>query len=158
MKYTTNNEFNNFEFNEAHISDIQVADGSFFMLLDNVKILESNSCNRDIRKMRANELFLRVTNGSVTTFVEEGYKLYDPNGNLKNVVEDRQVGKEEYKEITDEFIDGTVYEIEKSETEDGKQQYRFVIDAFNERTYTMVVTGDGDVEEWDRFLNLDSAL
>lgn len=157
MKYTTTNEFHNFEFQEAHISDIQVTDGFFHMLLDNVKILESNSCNRDIRKMRANELFLKVTNGSITSFVEEGYKLYDANGKLTREIEDREVGKAEYKEVTDEFIDGSVYEIEKTEVND-KCQYRFVIDALNDRTYSMIVTGDGDVEEWDRFLNLDSSL
>ena len=57
MKYTTTNEFNQFEFEEAHISDIQIVEGRFYMLLDNVKILPDNSCNRDIRKMRTNELF-----------------------------------------------------------------------------------------------------
>lgn len=158
MKYMTTNEFDNFEFQEAHISDIQVTDGRFFMLLANVKILESNSCNRDIRKMRTNELFLKITNGSITSFVEEGYKLYDANGKLTKEIEDREVRKEEFKEVTDEFIDGTVYEIEKTEAEGGSVQYRFVIDALNDRTYSMVVTGEGDVEEWDRFLNLDSTL
>ena len=52
-----------------------------------------------------------------------------------------------------------VYEVEKTILEDKNQvQYRFVIDAANERTYTMIVLGDGDLEEWDRFLNLDSTL
>ena len=159
MKYTTTNEFNQFEFEEAHISDIQIVEGRFYMLLDNVKILPDNSCNRDIRKMRANELFLKVTNGSMVSLIEEGYRLYDANGKLTREIEDREVSAEEYKVITDAFIDGMVYEIEKSVTEkNGQVQYRFVIDAANERTYTMIVLGDGDLEEWDRFLNLDSTL
>lgn len=159
MKYTTTNEFNQFEFEEAHISDIQIVEGRFYMLLDNVKILPDNSCNRDIRKMRTNELFFKVTNGTMTFLIEEGYKLYDANGKLTREIEDREVVASEYKEITDEFIDGMVYEVEKTILEDKNQvQYRFVIDAANERTYTMIVLGDGDLEEWDRFLNLDSAL
>ena len=159
MKYTTTNEFEQFEFEEAHISDIQIVEERFYMLLDNVKILPDNSCNRDIRKMRANELFLKVTNGSMVSLIEEGYKLYDANGKLTREIEDREVSAEEYKVITDAFIDGMVYEIEKSVTEkNGQVQYRFVIDAANERTYTMIVLGDGDLEEWDRFLNLDSTL
>ena len=159
MKYTTTNEFNQFEFEEAHISDIQIVEGRFYMLLDNVKILPDNSCNRDIRKMRTNELFFKVTNGTMTSLIEEGYKLYDANGKLTREIEDREVVASEYKEITDEFIDGMVYEVEKTILEDKNQvQYRFVIDAANERTYTMIVHGDGDLEEWDRFLNLDSAL
>lgn len=159
MKYTTTNEFNQFEFEEAHISDIQIVEGRFYMLLDNVKILPDNSCNRDIRKMRTNELFFKVTNGTMTSLIEEGYKLYDANGKLTREIEDREVVASEYKEITDKFIDGMVYEVEKTILEDKNQvQYRFVIDAANERTYTMIVLGDGDLEEWDRFLNLDSAL
>lgn len=159
MKYTTTNEFNQFEFEEAHISDIQIVEGRFYMLLDNVKILPDNSCNRDIRKMRTNELFFKVTNGTMTSLIEEGYKLYDANGKLTREIEDREVVASEYKEITDEFIDGMVYEVEKTILEDKNQvQYHFVIDAANERTYTMIVLGDGDLEEWDRFLNLDSAL
>ena len=159
MKYTTTNEFEQFEFEEAHISDIQIVEGRFYMLLDNVKILPDNSCNRDIRKMRANELFLKVTNGSMVSLIEEGYRLYDANGKLTREIEDREVSAEEYKVITDAFIDGMVYEIEKGVSEEnGQVQYRFVIDAANERTYTMIVLGDGDLEEWDRFLNLDSTL
>ena len=85
--------------------------------------------------------------------------MYDANGKLTREIEDREVIASEYKEITDEFIDGMVYEVEKTILEDKNQvQYRFVIDAANERTYTMIVLGDGDLEEWDRFLNLDSAL
>ena len=159
MKYTTTNEFEQFEFGEAHISDIQIVEERFFLLLDNVKILPDNSCNRDIRKMRTNELFFKVTNGTMTSLIEEGYKLYDANGKLTRKIEDREVAVAEYKEITDEFIDGMVYEVEKTILEDKNQvQYRFVIDAANERTYTMIVLGDGDLEEWDRFLNLDSTL
>ena len=159
MKYTTTNEFEQFEFGEAHISDIQIVEERFFLLLDNVKILPDNSCNRDIRKMRTNELFFKVTNGTMTSLIEEGYKLYDANGKLTREIEDREVAVSEYKEITDEFIDGMVYEVEKTILEDKNQvQYRFVIDAANERTYTMIVLGDGDLEEWDRFLNLDSTL
>ena len=159
MKYTTTNEFEQFEFGEAHISDIQIVEERFFLLLDNVKILPDNSCNRDIRKMRTNELFFKVTNGTMTSLIEEGYKLYDANGKLTREIEDREVVASEYKEITDEFIDGMVYEVEKTILEDKNQvQYRFVIDAANERTYTMIVLGDGDLEEWDRFLNLDSTL
>ena len=159
MKYTTTNEFEQFEFGEAHISDIQIVEERFFLLLDNVKILPDNSCNRDIRKMRTNELFFKVINGTMTSLIEEGYKLYDANGKLTREIEDREVAVSEYKEITDEFIDGMVYEVEKTILEDKNQvQYRFVIDAANERTYTMIVLGDGDLEEWDRFLNLDSTL
>lgn len=159
MKYTTTNEFEHFEYQEAHISDIQFTDGVFFFLLDNVKILPENSCNRDIRTMRANELFFRVTDGAICSLVEEGYKIYDANGNLKQAIEDRVIDQSDYKEITDTFIDGTIYSMEQISLEgEGKVSYRFIVDAANERTYELTVEGSGDKQEWDRFLNLESAL
>ena len=57
MKYTTNNEFQNFEFSEVHVNDIMYANGSFKIGLDDVKILPENSCNRDIRKIIMTKLF-----------------------------------------------------------------------------------------------------
>lgn len=58
-KYSTINEVNHFEFGEAVVGDIQLTERMFHLVLDNVKICPENSCNRDIRMMRTNELYLR---------------------------------------------------------------------------------------------------
>lgn len=55
----------------------------FEIVFDNVTILPANSCNRDIREMRANELVLKISEPKIEALVEEGYKVYDANGNLK---------------------------------------------------------------------------
>ena len=49
MNFRTVDEFENFDFNEAHIGGIEVKSGHVFLYLDNVMISAKNSCNRDIR-------------------------------------------------------------------------------------------------------------
>ena len=59
-KYSTINEVNHFEFGEAVVGDIQLTERMFHLVLDNVKICPENSCNRDIRMMRTNELLFKI--------------------------------------------------------------------------------------------------
>lgn len=150
MRYTTNNEFNNFEFSEVHISDVRIQNGMFQMVLDDVKILPENSCNRDIRKMRANNLVLSISDAKELSFVEEGYKYYDADGNLMREEEDTKLDEQQYSEVYEYFIDAYAFLIAKNEDE-----YTFVIDGTNEKTYTIVIQGSGDVEEWDKFLSIE---
>ena len=96
MKYKTTNELEHFEFRDACIAELRAANGLFTMILDNVKILPENSCNRDIRKMRTNGLLLRISEAAVETLVEEGYQVYDADGNILRREADRPVETEQY--------------------------------------------------------------
>lgn len=150
MKYTTTNEFEHFSFSGSYIGDIQITSGFFHLVLDNVIILPENSCNRDIRDMRTNELLFKIENMSVESMVEEGYRLYDANGKLIGTYEDITVEEADYPEKAKEFVGGSIYSLEKQEN-----TYIFTIDAANERTYILRVSGTADAEEWDRFLNIE---
>ena len=150
MKYTTRNEFCNFEFSEVNIDDVKIQNGVFQMILDDVKILPENSTNRDIRKMRANGLVLTIEDAQINSFVEEGYKTYDADGNLLREDPDIELDEQQYRDIYEFFIDSYAYLIAQNEDE-----YTFVIDGTNERTYTIIVQGSGDVEEWDKFLQIE---
>ena len=66
MKYYTENELQNFRFEGAYIAETCAVNGIFEMILDNVTILPQNSCNRDIREMRANELKLKIREPEIT--------------------------------------------------------------------------------------------
>ena len=150
MKYSTANEWEHFGFAEAYISDIQKINGDFLMTLDNVTIHPENSKNRDIRQMRTNGLEFRIRDGEVTDLTEEGFKLYNPDGKLMEVHEDRVIPKEQYNEVLKSFCDGEscLYSLKKE-----GDVYVFEIDAGNERTYTLKVLGTRDTQEWERFLN-----
>ena len=150
MKYTTRNEFCNFEFSEVHIDDVKIQNGVFQMVLDDVKILPENSTNRDIRKMRANGLVLTIEDAQINSFVEEGYKTYDADGNLLREDPDIELDEQQYRDIYEFFIDSYAYLIAQNQDE-----YTSVIDGTNERTYTIIVQGSGDVEEWDKFLQIE---
>jgi hypothetical protein len=149
MAYQTNNEFDNFEFTETHVDGIQVLDGIFHILLSNVKILPENSCNRDIRKMRCNSLELVIENPVIEEVIREGYKLLDADGGVKETVEDEVVAPGDYVGVWAAFSDAEVYDITRRERE-----YSFVVDAADERTYTVRVSGSADTESWERFLEL----
>lgn len=149
MSYRTTNEFHHFEFFETHIGNLWVMDGVFHIVLDNVKILPENSCNRDIRKMRCNELELRIENPRILRVVREGYTLCDANGRMKEQIADEILTPEQYPKVWEVFLDAEVYSAEKQE-----QNYCFVVDASDERTYSLLIEGSGDAEQWERFLNL----
>lgn len=148
MKYITTNEIEHFEFREAFIEDIMHMKGYFYMELDNVKILPENSCNRDIREMRANQLVFQITDGRITSFVEEGYKVFDADGKLTRQQDDIMIQEEAYQDRLNELKECYLYSIEKNQN-----QYRISIDT-EDHTYFLTVEGTEDVEKWDRFLNL----
>lgn len=148
MNYRTTDELEHFNFADAYIGDVQVTSGFLHIFLDNVTILPENSCNRDIREMRANQLLLKIEGASIEAVVEEGYKVYDANGKLMKTCEDVKVEEKDYLSVVKSFADGVIYSLEKKEGE-----YRFIIDGADEHTYLLRVSGTKDVEEWDRFLN-----
>ncbi len=147
MKYRTENELAHFNFQDAHISELIAMNGYFHAILDDVTILPENSCNRDIREMRANELSLKIPDGAITSFIKEGYKVFDADGNLKTLYEDEVVSATDYYDLLKSMTDCYLYAIEKKEN-----SYFFSIDA-EESTYLLQVDGTTDIEEWERFLN-----
>ena len=149
MRFYTENEVETFDFGEAHISEIRFGLGPFYMLVDNVKILEQNSCNRDVRTMRTNGLTFRIIDPQIVAVTEEGCKIYNADGVLQKEVPDRTVSPEEYANLCKELEEAVIYKLEKT-----GDSYRISIDA-EEHEYTMEIKGSGDSEEWDRFMNLD---
>ena len=149
MKYNTSNELMHFDFSEANIAEIQQMNGYFHAVFDNVTILPENSCNRDIRQMRTNQLHFKIPNGQIIKFIEEGYKVYDANGKLSHQYEDKNVQPESYLEELKKLADCTIYSIEKTDS-----YYILSIDT-EDHTYLIHVAGSEDIEEWDRFMSKD---
>ena len=113
MRYTTTDELEHFSFAEAYIADVQLAGGFFHMTLSNVTILPENSCNRDIREMRANDLVLKIEEPVIRSLVREGYKVYDANGILMRTCEDEMVNEAAWNETIRSFADGTLYALKR---------------------------------------------
>lgn len=150
MKYKTFDEFENFNFADTHINDVEASLSTFKLGLDNVIIRSENSKNKDIRDMRTNGLILSLKNASIVDFVREGFKTYDADGNYLSDTEDEKIEEDEYKDVFDQFIDASVYLIDKND-----DTYNFIIDANDERTYVITVTAESDVCEWDKFMNIE---
>lgn len=151
MSYRTENEFTHFKFSDVHVSDIMMSFGTFKICLDNVIIKSENSCNRDIRDMRTNGLVLKLEDADIISFVKEGFKTYDADGNLKITTPDEEIEESDYIETFNNFLDGYAFLIEKE-----NQNYTFVFDGTDERTYTMIISASKDVCEWERFMNIEA--
>ena len=111
MGYRTVDEWENFEFQDADIGQIHMQNGHLYLELGYVTILPDNSCNRDIRKMGTNELTLQLQQVEINRIVEEGYKLYDADGNFTKSVEDQELTPEEYPKWMEDMAGGGGYQI-----------------------------------------------
>ena len=156
MGYRTVDEWENFEFQDADIGQIHMENGHLYLELGYVTILPDNSCNRDIRKMGTNELTLQLQHVQIERIVEEGYKLYDADGNFTRSVEDKELTPEEYPNWMEDMAGGAVYQILRKTVEgELPYEYEIYLDA-NERTYLAKVCAKHDVEVWERFMNRHS--
>lgn len=149
MRFSTTNELENFLFEDSYVGELRFGAESFFMTIDNVKILEKNSCNHDVRTMRTNGLEFHIVAPRLQYVIEEGYKRYNADGVLQKEVPDIPVDPSEYANLCAELAGGEIYSIEK----DG-DLYRIVIQG-EEQSYAIGVTGNGDTEDWDRFMNIE---
>lgn len=148
MGFFTENEIETFDFTESYVAELRFGIGSFCLTADNVKILESNSKNRDIRTMRTNGLILRIAQPQVLAVIEEGCKIYNADGVLQQEIADRVMEPEEYAALCASAEGAAIYGLKK----DG-QTYELGIDG-EEHAYTIRIQGKSDTQEWERFMNL----
>lgn len=153
MKYTTENEFETFDFHDSYVKDMEPGKGYFRIWLDNVKILPENSCNHDIRTMRTNNMMLAIRDMEMVSMIHEGVKIYHADGRLAGERPDESIAEGEYAEIWPLFLEGCVYSISKENG--GKNLYTYIVDTNEGETYEIKMTGSGDQEEWNRFLSLE---
>ena len=81
--------------------------------------------------------------------VLDNVKICPENGNLKHTYPDEEVEKAKYDEVAQVLLEGTIYELTLQ-----SGVYTFIIDGTNDRTYALKVTGSGDTQEWNRFLEV----
>ena len=81
---------------------------------------------------------------------EEGNRIYNADGKLMKQEEDRLISKEEYKEVFTMLLEQEIYDM----TQKGNQYES--MGQGEEHGYVIRVEGSGDLETWDRFLNINS--
>ena len=150
MKYKTTNELKTFDFQESFINDIEYALGKLSFSLDNVTIKSSNSHNRDIMDMRTNQLILTFQNVAIEEIVEEGYKLYDADNNLQEVVDDCIIDENEYPKILKDLSNCYFHSIETDE-----DKYILNIDT-DFHTFSIKLHCEQASAEWDKFMRKDN--
>lgn len=149
MRYHTTDELGHFNFRDAVVADMRIHPGCFYLELDQVTITADNSCNRDIRNMRTNGLYLKLQDGELISFVREAYRVYDADGNLTQTEDDEPIDVGKDGTVLQQMQNATIYEIVRKD-----EIYHIELDV-EEYTYHIAVKASHDVEEWDRFMNLE---
>lgn len=147
--YRTINEFNNFDFEESFVQAMSKVNGSFDIELQNVKIKPENSCNKDIRSMRTNDLKVTITDVYSIKVVKEGYNVYDADEKLIEKVEDVVIEENGIIDTIKLFAESTIISFVQQQNE-----YIICLDT-EDNTFDITVNGTGDIEEWSRFLNVE---
>ena len=147
MRFTTENEMHNFDFVEAVLQGVDKRNDHVDVMLANVKILGTNSCNRDIVSKRTNDLVVRIA-GNTWRLYEEGYQLFDADLKPIKIVEDRLVKEEDIQHDLDLFMDCFLDSFEKQE---GVYVMTLRVE---DHTWRLEIDGTKDTEMWDRFLSL----
>ena len=101
--------------------------------------------------MRTNGLILKLSDANIISFIREGFKTNDADGNLKSTTADEEIEETDYIDTFNNFLDGYAYLIEKE-----NENYTFVFDGTDERSYTLIVSASKDECEWDRFMNIEA--
>lgn len=151
MRFCTENEIDGFMFDEAVFQGAAVVNDHTDIFLDNVRIKPENSCNRDIIIKRANNLILRIA-GRRWKLIEEGYQLFDADMNPVRTVQDRMVADQDIQGDLDLMAGCPVDGLEKRKN-DENVLYILTIHV-DDHTWRLEVEGSGDMETWDRFLNV----
>lgn len=63
----------------------------------------------------------------------------------------KEIDEADYIDTFNNFLDGYAYLIEKE-----NENYTFVFDGTDERSYTLIVSASKDECEWDRFMNIEA--
>ncbi|MCR5525910.1 MAG: hypothetical protein K6F39_00820 [Lachnospiraceae bacterium] len=148
MAFKTENELKNFDFNDSTLIEVQKGLSTWKLIISDVHILPDNSANRDIRTMRTNDLELSFTDGELKQVVEEGYTLLDVNERPYKEVPDKLVDEADYEEVFKKLQETRVDSV--NSVEGG---YKVVV-RDEDHTWRMEFSGTGDVEKWERFMNL----
>lgn len=150
MKYKTTNELETFDFQESFINDIEYALGKLSFSLDNVTIKASNSHNKDIIDMRTNQLILTFHNVTIEEIIEEGYKLYDADNHLQEIIDDCIINENEYGNVLKDLSNCYFHSIETFEN-----KYTLNINT-DFHTFSIKLQCEQASAEWDKFMRKDN--
>ena len=156
MRYRSINELEKFDFKDALVHKLQIAENTLTADLEAVIVQPDNSQNSNFTKSYAGDLVMTLQGAKLQKAIKEGYKYYDANDVLKEVVPDTVLEDEEIKQLL-RNIDGAylwaVVAVKKEENTTGHYLYQIGIDTDEETTYWLQVEFDEAVLEWERFMN-----
>lgn len=156
MRYRSINELDKFDFKDTVVHKLQILENKFVAELEAVIVQPDNSQNTNYTKSYAGELIMTLQGAKLQKTIKEGYKYYDANDVLKEIVPDTTV-EEKQLELLLKDIDGAylwaVVPVKAEENTTGHFLYQLGIDTDEENTYWIQVEFDEAILVWDRYMN-----
>lgn len=148
MNYQTNNGLKYFDFNDSQIQKIEIYNNCIHVFIQNVKILPTNPCNKDIIEKRTNDFDLVFINGTIINIINEGYIVYDADMKLSKKYDDEIIAPDKVPLILNKMDSCYIYAINQE-----SNTYQIIVD-LDDHTYRLEIKADSTQENWTKFLNL----
>ena len=99
MRYRSINVLEKFDFKDTLVHKLQIAENTLTADLEAVIVQPDNSQNSNFTKSYAGDLVMTLQGAKLQKAIKEGYKYYDANDVLKEVVPDTVLEDEEIKQL-----------------------------------------------------------
>ena len=156
MRYRSINELDKFDFRDTVVHKLQISENMLVAELEAVIVQADNSQNSNFTKSYAGDLIMTLQGAILQKAIKEGYKYYDANDVLKEVVPDITLSEKELEQII-RSIDGAymwaVVPVKEEENTTGHYLYQLGIDRDEETTYWLQVEFEEAILTWDRYMN-----
>lgn len=153
MAYQSVNEIEKFSFEDAQITKIKETEQGITMEVEALIVKPNNSQNANYTESYAATTTIRLVEGKIVSGVKEGYKYYDANDVLKEVVADKPLSKEQINQLIDNCENAYVIGFLQESKEDEKFVYSFGIEINEDESYWLLLEFGKAIFNWEQYLN-----
>lgn len=151
--YISENEISEFIFDDCRIVKHDILNNEINFVIEALIVCENNSQNPNFTESYAGESILTFSDAAVCGMIKQGYKMYDANDVLQEVVEDKELPSEEWPSVLGILNQGYLYKCAVCEKTDSLTKYELEVELYNEDVYTIYIQASGDRVTWKKYMN-----
>jgi hypothetical protein len=162
MAFKSVNEIEKFDYKDCEITSFVLDENEIRMELKALIIEPENSQNERSQRSYADTVNLTLKDAHLEKGVQEGYKLYDADGNLKEAVPERILTEQELGAFRSVAENSYLYDFQKISEDDGRFCYAAGIEKKPENpqdlaeitdTYQLRISFTEAEFVWDKYMS-----
>ena len=159
MGFRSENEIEQFCFDDCQIIKFEVKENMIRMELEALIVKRNNSQNTNFTESYAGTTEVRLLGGKIIKVVKDGYRYYDANEVLISEIPDKELSYEETEELLKSCNGAYLYFMEKEKEESNIFYYTIGIEFVDKEentmsdSYSMSVSLDKAVFNWEHYMN-----